>query len=113
MSRGATGNAKKTAQPTTQRTAPVSLRRFKLFSKKTRAFLNVLSDLYQADASHKVPRRSGNTQTVLGLVLTEIGLEAYNFYPYFLLGVVGPEKVNSFQDKDEILYKKAADDNFL
>lgn len=30
-------------------------------SQKTRAFLDVLSDLYQADASHKVPHRSGNT----------------------------------------------------
>ena len=62
----------KTAQPTTQRTAPVSLRCFKLFfqkkkkrEKKKRAFLDVLSDLYQADT---VPRRSG---ILLGLVPRE------------------------------------------
>ncbi len=56
--------------------------------QKTRAFLDVLSDLYQADASHKVPRRSGNTQMLLDLVLrSEMGLEACSVYPHFLFGV--------------------------
>lgn len=55
--------------------------------QKTRAFLDVLSDLYQADASHKVPRRSGNTQMSLDLVLrSEMGLEACFVYPHFLFG---------------------------
>lgn len=78
----------KTAQPTAQRTAPVSLRCFKLFFiKKTRAFLDVLSDLYQADTSHKVPRRSGKTHGCRWVWFPggEIGLESRDCYPGFLL----------------------------
>lgn len=72
--------------------------------QKTRAFLDVLSDLYQADASHKVPRSSGNTPRSLDLVLrSEIGLEACDFFPHFLFGMLRCQNRARFQVYTEVV----------
>lgn len=88
--------------------------------QKTRAFLDVLSDLYQADASHKVPRRNRNTLMSLELVLrSEIGLEACYVSPHFpfglrwcqnkakgpLLGLEGKFLIHSHSEKRRVFYK--------
>lgn len=70
MSHAAAGNAKKLhTQP--HRGTLQSLCAVSSFSQKTQAFLDVLSDLYQENASHKVPRRTGNTKTLRDSVLGE------------------------------------------
>lgn len=85
MSHGATGNAKETAQPTTQRTAPVSFAPFQVVFKKTWAFLDVLSDLYQANATHKI--QETHRCSCIWFLGSDIGLEYCNFHPHVRFGM--------------------------
>lgn len=91
MSRGATGNAKKAAQPTTQRTAPVSLRCFKLFSKNTGLSGCSLRSVPGRRKPQGASQERKHIPLLDSVLKSKTGLEAFSIHAS-LSGVVIPKR---------------------